>query len=101
MSQKTIKSNRTVPLIDYLIAVLKKQKIIQQEDRIAARGLYEENDIVFANDLGRAIEPGNFNRRFYKLVESAGIPHANPHCLRHPYVKLKLKFVIIFNKGKC
>ena len=91
---KTIKSNRTVPLIDYLIAVLKKQKVIQQEDRIAARGLYEENDIVFANDLGRAIEPGNFNRRFYKLVESADIPHANPHCLRHSFATRGLELGI-------
>lgn len=91
---KTTKSNRTVPLIEYLIKVLEKQKEIQQEDRLSANGVYEENDIVFANDVGGAIEPGNFNRKFYKLVKGAGISHANPHCLRHSFATRGLELGI-------
>ena len=31
------------------------------------------------------IDPGNYNRKFYKIVKRAGLPKANPHSLRHSF----------------
>ena len=82
---KTAKSRRVIPLADDLIYYLGLHKIKQNAEKELAGELYEDEDVVFATELGKMIEPGNFNRKFYKLVESADIPHANPHCLRHTF----------------
>lgn len=82
---KTLKSKRIIPLFDYLIEILENQKKQQKIDKDKSYGMYEDNDIIFATDLGLMIDPGNFNRKFYKLVKKADIPHANPHCMRHTF----------------
>ena len=82
---KTLKSKRIIPLFDYLIEILESQKQIQDKDKAQSYGLYEDNDIIFATNLGLMIDPGNFNRKFYKLIKQADIPHANPHCMRHTF----------------
>lgn len=82
---KTIKSKRIIPLFDYLIEILNNQKAQQDIDKQQSYGVYEDNDIIFATELGLMIDPGNFNRKFYKLIDKAELPHANPHCLRHTF----------------
>lgn len=82
---KTIKSKRIIPLFDYLIEILNNQKKQQDMDKQQSYGVYEDNGIIFATELGLMIDPGNFNRKFYKLIDKAELPHANPHCLRHTF----------------
>lgn len=82
---KTLKSKRIIPLFDYLIEILHNQKEQQDTDKEKSYGIYEDNDIIFATELGLMIDPGNFNRKFYKLIDKAELPHANPHCLRHTF----------------
>lgn len=92
---KTQKSKRIVPLIDYLIdTVLEKQRDVQSKDKRLAGELYEDNNVIFATELGNMIDPGNFNRKFYKLIKKLGIPHANPHCLRHSFATRGLELGI-------
>lgn len=82
---KTLKSKRIIPLFDYLIEILHNQKKQQDTDKEKSYGVYEDNDIIFATELGLMIDPGNFNRKFYKLIDKAELSHANPHCLRHTF----------------
>ena len=82
---KTAKSKRIIPIFDYLKEILDRQKQQQIKDKENSYGMYEENDIIFATELGKMIDPGNFSRKFYKLIREAGLPHANPHCLRHTF----------------
>lgn len=82
---KTAKSKRIIPIFDYLEEILDRQKQQQIKDKENSYGLYEENNIIFATELGKMIDPGNFSRKFYKLIKEAGLPHANPHCLRHTF----------------
>ncbi|MCH5186450.1 MAG: site-specific integrase, partial [Oscillospiraceae bacterium] len=82
---KTLKSKRIIPMFDYLTEILENQKKQQKIDKDKSYGMYEDNDIIFATELGLMIDPGNFNRKFYKLIKKADIPHANPHCMRHTF----------------
>ncbi|MBQ2670381.1 MAG: site-specific integrase [Clostridia bacterium] len=82
---KTAKSKRIIPIFDYLKEILDRQKQQQIKDKENSYGMYEENDIIFATELGKMIDPGNFSRKFYKLIKEAGLPHAYPHCLRHTF----------------
>ena len=46
---------------------------------------------MFANDVGRPIEPGNLLRRsFWPLLEQAGLPRIRFHDLRHTAATLLL-----------
>ena len=58
-----------------------------QKKRIGKTG----GNLVFPNENGGYIDPGNYNRKFYKIVEAAGIPKANPHSLRHSFATRALE----------
>ena len=47
--------------------------------------------MVFPSDAGSYIDPGNYTRKFYKLVKKAGLPKANPHALRHSFATRALE----------
>ena len=46
---------------------------------------------MFATELGRIIDPGNFNRTFSRMVKRAGIEHISPHALRHSFATFCLQ----------
>ncbi len=82
---KTAKSRRIIPIIDYLYEILIKQKKKQDEEKMLAGDLYEDNDLVFATEIGRIIDPGNYNRTLSRISKRAGVAHVNPHSLRHTF----------------
>jgi len=88
---KTPKSRRVIPIINYLYEVLKEHKAVQDEEKALAGEIYEDNDLVFATETGRLIDPGNFNRTFSRMTKRAGIEHANPHSLRHTFATRSLE----------
>jgi len=52
---------------------------------------WEDNGLVFANEVGRPIEAGNLIRRsFHPLLERAGLPRVRFHDLRHTAATLML-----------
>lgn len=48
-------------------------------------------NLVFPSDAGGYIDPGNYNRKFYKVIKRAGLPKANPHSLRHSFATRALE----------
>lgn len=78
---KTETSKRIIPIVDSLLPLLKKQK--QKNNN--------EFNLVFPSEAGGYIDPGNYNRKFYKLVKKAGLPKANPHALRHSFATRALE----------
>ena len=50
-----------------------------------------DSNLVFPSESGGYIDPGNYNRKFYKIIEAAGIPKANPHSLRHSFATRALE----------
>ena len=42
-------------------------------------------NLVFPSTVGTIITPRNFQRKFYSILEKAGIEHINLHSLRHTF----------------
>ncbi len=84
-SPKTKKSNRIVPIPEPLYVRLQEYKINQDKTKKIAGKLWIDNGLIFSTDLGKPLEPRNFNRRFDSIIGKAKIAEASLHCLRHTY----------------
>lgn len=84
-SPKTKKSNRLVPIPEPLFVKLQEYKNNQDKTKKTAGDLWNDNGLIFCTDLGKPLEPRNFNRRFDSIVKKAEIEDVSLHCLRHTY----------------
>ena len=81
---KTDRSRRRIVLTDIAITALRRHRLAQLEERLKAGTLWEDNDLVFPNNVGRPVEAGNMlHRSFWPLLERAGLPRIRFHDLRH------------------
>ena len=86
---KTPKSRRTLALAHRCSAALREQKIRQAADRLAAGGLWQDHNLVFASTIGTPLDDHNVRRQFRKITESAGLGSTwVPRELRHTFVSL-------------
>ena len=68
---------RSVPLVDQAARAL---------DRLSRREHFTgEDDLVFVNAVGDAIEESAMRRRFYAALKRAGLGHIRFHDLRHTF----------------
>jgi integrase len=89
---KTAGSRRSVMLSALAIDALRKHKVRQNAERLLMGENWENNDFVFANEVGRPIEATNLLRRSFKpLLSSAGLPPIRFHDLRHSAATLLLE----------
>lgn len=84
-SPKTAASERTIPLNETAVKVLADVFAQQEKNQTKAGTAYEDNDLVFATQLGRPLDPTNMRRTFYNICEKIGIRGFHPHCLRHTF----------------
>lgn len=84
---KTDTSEGIVPIPKNAINALKKHKTAQKAHKLLRGTKYQDEKItiVFASDVGTHIQPRNFARKFYSILEKAGLGHYNVHCLRHTF----------------
>jgi len=89
---KTPKSRRQVLLTPLAVAALRRHKAAQAEERLRLGAAWDGSlDLVFANEIGRPIEPQNLARRSYRRVlERAGLAYRPFHSLRHSAATLLL-----------
>jgi len=90
VTPKTMRSRRTIPLIDLCVTALREHKERQDRERTAAGEKWSESSYVFATVRGTAIEPDNIRRSWYPLREAAGLDGMRFHDLRHSCVTLLL-----------
>ncbi|KRQ85843.1 Tyrosine recombinase XerC [Caloramator mitchellensis] len=81
---KTNAGNRIIPLPPAVLEELKNHRKRQLEEKLKAGEVYEDNNLVFATELGKPIETRNLMRTFYRICEKANID-INFHALRHTY----------------
>jgi len=88
---KTAQSRRQVTLTAAAANALRRHRSAQAEERLRLGAVWEDNDLVFANEIGRPIEAGNLLRRsFWPLLKRAGLPRIRFHDLRHTAATLML-----------
>jgi integrase len=82
-------SRRTVDLPARTVEALKRHRKRQVEETLKAGGAYQDNDLVFAGDLGGPIGPEKVTQRAFKpLLKRAGLPEIR--ALGHASVKMTL-----------
>jgi integrase len=88
---KNAHSRRHVTLTTLAINALHAHRARQLAERIELGAVWEDNDLVFANGIGRPIEATDLlQRRFFPLLKQAGLPRIRFHDLRHTAATLLL-----------
>jgi integrase len=81
-------SRRSVPLNKSAVAALKAHRLRQNEERLRLGELWEDQDLVFPNRVGKPINPSNlYNREYKPLLKRAGLENERLtfHSLRHTF----------------
>ncbi|MDP9380863.1 MAG: tyrosine-type recombinase/integrase [Chloroflexota bacterium] len=80
---KTAASQATVAVPGFAVDVLRRHRLHQTEERLAARA-WNDNNIIFSTEIGTFLEQRNVLRRFKALAADAGIGrNVRVHDLRH------------------
>jgi integrase len=88
---KTRGSRRQVRLAEVAVGALRRHRTAQLAERLRLGPAWEDNDLVFANEVGCPIEATNLLRRsFRRVLERAGLPRIRFHDLRHSAATLLL-----------
>jgi integrase len=87
---KADRSRRTLALPTPLVEALRAHRAAQLEERIAAGSLWQDQDLVFAQPNGKAIERKSDWRAWKALLREAGVRDVRLHDGRHTAATLLL-----------
>lgn len=88
---KTKGSRRLIPISPTLANALRNHRRAQAENIMRRRDHYQDNGLVFPNDVGEPMPLENLRRRhFAKIVEEAELPAIRLYDLRHTMATLLL-----------
>jgi integrase len=87
---KSRRSERTIALDPRTIDALRHHRETQQLERDLAGPTYEDQDLVFCDEIGQPIYPQRLTEAFGKQRKSAGIPTGTLHILRHTAATIAL-----------
>ena len=80
---KTARSRREVPLHQSVVAMLRKHRIAQLAERLAAGNQWHDSGLVFTTKNGGPVDPRNFLRVIETAATTAGVGGVGVHTLRH------------------
>lgn len=85
------KTGRTIRMDSSTVEILKSHRKRQAEEKLKMGNLYQDQDLIFATQVGTPIDAQNVvNRSFKPLLRSAGLPNIRFHDLRHTCATLLL-----------
>lgn len=89
---KTRSSKRTVSLSDMTVSALRRHRVKQLEERLAAGSEWRGNvlDLVYTTSIGTPLEPSGVVKQFKRILREAGLPSQRFHDLRHSCASLML-----------
>jgi integrase len=87
---KTAAGRRRVSLSPSVVESLRRHRVRQLAQRLAAGPAYVDHDLVFATESGSVIHPNALSLRFRKLIARAGVPAIRFHDLRHTNATIDL-----------
>ncbi len=74
-----------------LMAILRRHRAGQNEERLAAGSAWVDSGAVFAEPDGTALHPGRLSGRFSTLTDKLGLPRIGLHGLRHTHATALLR----------
>jgi integrase len=80
---KTASSWRTLPLDDGLIAVLRRAKATQAQEKLAVGAGYADSGYVASTEAGQPYTPGVLTHMWHDVAEAAGVRRIRLHDARH------------------
>lgn len=87
---KTEAGRREVDLPATVINLFRETKKQQAENRLFMADKYQDNNLVFCQGNGKAIDNSNLTRRFRRLADAKGYEDLRFHDLRHTHASLML-----------
>ncbi len=87
---KTARSRRQITLTRAAVDALRRHRVEQAQERLRLGAAWEDSDLVFTNDIGRAVSPWILIRHFHALLGKANVPKVRFHDLRHSAATLLL-----------
>lgn len=88
---KTNGSRRSIAVTDAVLDMFKWIKTKQKRNKLKLGPVYQDNDLVFANEDGTPINIDYVSREFGRLVKRLDIPYVSFHDLRHTHATLLLQ----------
>ncbi len=89
---KTAKSRRTVPLPTTTLKDLRKHKVKQNEQRLRLGTEWQNNNLVFASEIGTPLNPPNLTRHFKRILKKTNLRTSiRLYDLRHTTATLLLQ----------
>ncbi len=88
---KTARSRRSISIDPDTVAALRAHRKRQLVERVAAGDAWNDEGLVFCNELGGTLHPDRFTRRFVSASKRAGLPTIRLHDLRHTWATLALQ----------
>jgi len=85
---KSAAGRRVLSVPQFAVAVLKKHRIRQAEERLKAGGSWKNSGLVFTTPLGTPLDYSNVRREFQRMLRSAELPMMRLHDLRHTCASL-------------
>ena len=86
---KSRDATRSIDLDDALVRVLRAQRKLQAEERLAAAN-YLDSDYVFTRPAGGSYHPANLSKLLGRMTAEIGLPPLTAHGLRHTSATLML-----------
>jgi integrase len=80
---KTEKSQRDLPLDEYLVAALRVHRTKQNEEQLAAETWSNDFNLVFTTKNGQPVHPSVATNDFQRILTKLGIPTRRHYDLRH------------------
>ncbi len=88
---KSDRSRRRVDIDPETVGLLREHKARQAEHRLRLGPAYDgTEDLVFADAIGRPVNPQAVTRTLQKLAKEVGVDHIKLHSLRHFHASLLL-----------
>jgi integrase len=85
---KTSKSRRALVLPQPVLAALRQQAGLQEQERGVAGERWQDLDLAFPTNVGTPMSPSNLRRDLARLTEAAGLGRWSPNELRHSAASL-------------
>ena len=91
---KSISGQRVIPISSALKEYLKRAHTDYLLQKLKMGKDFFDGDYVVCQENGKPYKPNSLTSKFNDFLKKNNLKHIRLHDLRHPYVKLKLKFLL-------